>query len=235
MLIDTNQSAVATYRYDPFGNAISSSGSLASANVYRFSSKEIHVASAMYYYGYRFYDPNLQRWLNRDPIMEGGGMNLYGFVLNDPIDSIDLVGLCVLGDCSDADLKAARSAYQRCLANAERDYTQTIAAARNIREQAVSTAAKMKAKAVALAEKLYGMAVAKCNKLSDPGDQTLCQIAAQQAKDKIESAADAGFGTAKLLADAALTGAINGAKIQRAADKQKCLNEANGRCPNFKP
>jgi len=40
--------------------------------VYRFSSKEIHVNSGLYYYGYRWYAPNLQRWLNRDPINELG-------------------------------------------------------------------------------------------------------------------------------------------------------------------
>jgi RHS repeat-associated protein len=79
----------ASYRYDPYGNTISSSGGLASANVYRFSSKEIHVNSGLYYYGYRFYAPNLQRWLNRDPIDENGGINLYGFVLNGPIATID--------------------------------------------------------------------------------------------------------------------------------------------------
>ena len=45
-LMDTNQSVVASYRYDPFGNTISQSGSLADANVYRFSSKEIHANSA---------------------------------------------------------------------------------------------------------------------------------------------------------------------------------------------
>jgi RHS repeat-associated protein len=60
----------ASYRYDPFGNLISSSGSQASANVYRFSSKEIHPNSGFYYYLYRWYEPNLQRWLNRDPIAE---------------------------------------------------------------------------------------------------------------------------------------------------------------------
>src|SRR5205809_5140641 len=41
-------------------------------NVYRFSSKEIHVNSGLYYYGYRWYAPNLQRWLNRDPLGEPG-------------------------------------------------------------------------------------------------------------------------------------------------------------------
>src|SRR6266481_189134 len=71
-MLNSSQAMVASYRYDPFGNTISSSGTLASANIYRFSSKEIHANSGMYYYGYRFYDPNLQRWVNRDPINELG-------------------------------------------------------------------------------------------------------------------------------------------------------------------
>src|SRR5437667_6837405 len=58
---------------DPFGNLISSSGSLAGPSVYRAFSKEFHANSGLYYYGFRFYDPNLQRWLNQDPILEGGG------------------------------------------------------------------------------------------------------------------------------------------------------------------
>lgn len=92
-LVNSSQTLAASYRYDPFGNTTASSGSLASANVYRFSSKEIHVKSGLYYYGYRFYDPNAQRWLNRDPIAEEGGINLYGFVANNPIGFIDLEGL----------------------------------------------------------------------------------------------------------------------------------------------
>jgi uncharacterized protein RhaS with RHS repeats len=47
----------------------------------------------LYYYGYRYYDPNLQRWLNRDPIQEAGGINLYGFVGNDAVNIFDLFGL----------------------------------------------------------------------------------------------------------------------------------------------
>src|SRR5207237_770238 len=92
-MVDSSQNLAASYRYDPFGNTISSSGTLAGTNIYRFSSKEIHVKSGMYYYGYRFYDPNLQRWINRDPIMEWGGMNLYRFVRNSPTDMADLFGL----------------------------------------------------------------------------------------------------------------------------------------------
>lgn len=39
------------------------------------------------------YDPNIGRWLNRDPIMEEGGVNLYGFVDNDGLNSTDYLGL----------------------------------------------------------------------------------------------------------------------------------------------
>lgn len=92
-MLNSSQSVVANYRYDPFGNTISKSGSLANANLYRFSSKEIHVNSGLYYYGYRFYHPNLQRWLNRDPIGEEGGINLYGFVSGNPLISYDAFGL----------------------------------------------------------------------------------------------------------------------------------------------
>jgi len=71
-LTDTNQIVVARYLSDPYGNALSATGSKASQNSYRFSSKESHAGSGIVYYGYRFYDSSLQRWLNRDPLGEGG-------------------------------------------------------------------------------------------------------------------------------------------------------------------
>jgi RHS repeat-associated protein len=83
---------VGKYLYDPYGNILSRSGPLADANLYRFSSKEFHVASGLVYYLYRSYDSNLQRWLNRDPVEEFGGINLYCFVLNDPANLIDPFG-----------------------------------------------------------------------------------------------------------------------------------------------
>ncbi|HWW03186.1 MAG TPA: RHS repeat-associated core domain-containing protein [Candidatus Acidoferrum sp.] len=92
-LIYKNQSIAARYLYDPYGNILSQSGLLAAANLYRFSSKEFHVNSGLVYYLYRFYDSSLQRWLNRDPIQEAGGINLYEFVGNDPVDNIDPFGL----------------------------------------------------------------------------------------------------------------------------------------------
>ena len=42
--------------------------------------------------GYRYYSPELGRWLNRDPIGEKGGMNLLNYVINNPINYIDPIG-----------------------------------------------------------------------------------------------------------------------------------------------
>jgi RHS repeat-associated protein len=46
-----------------------------------------------YNYGYRYYNPTTGRWINKDPIGEEGGLNLYGFVGNDGIMGHDLFGM----------------------------------------------------------------------------------------------------------------------------------------------
>ena len=40
-----------------------------------------------------FYNPSTGRWLSRDPIGEQGGLNLYAFVQNSPVDFFDCFGL----------------------------------------------------------------------------------------------------------------------------------------------
>ncbi len=45
------------------------------------------------YYGFRYYIPELGRWLNRDPIEEEGGENLYAFIYNNTMRYIDILGL----------------------------------------------------------------------------------------------------------------------------------------------
>jgi RHS repeat-associated protein len=100
-LIDTNQTVDARYHYDPYGNLLGLSGSMAEANLYRFSSKEFHPNSGLYYYGYRLYAPGLQRWVNRDPIGEFGGCNLYCYVRNRPLQFFDPFGFSWYDDVAD--------------------------------------------------------------------------------------------------------------------------------------
>jgi RHS repeat-associated protein len=89
MMIDSSGNQLAKYLYDSFGNTIGMWGTLASVNTYRFSSKEIDARSGLYYYGYRYFEPNYQRFLNPDPIEEMGGINLYQFNLNSPENYLD--------------------------------------------------------------------------------------------------------------------------------------------------
>ena len=50
------------------------------------------TASGVTVYGYRYYDPETGRWLSRDPIEERGGLNLYEFVGNAPVNDSDYLG-----------------------------------------------------------------------------------------------------------------------------------------------
>jgi RHS repeat-associated protein len=93
MLISPQQIPVAKYFYDPFGTILSSSGPLADANLYRFSSKESHTLSGLTFYAMRYYSARMHRWLNPDPIQELGGINLSSFVGNSPVRAIDPFGL----------------------------------------------------------------------------------------------------------------------------------------------
>jgi len=96
----------AHYEYDPFGKNIVARGPEAENNPYLFSTKYFEVETELYYYGYRYYSPQLGRWLRRDPLDEVGNillrkekgskesdLNLYGFTINNPINTVDLFGL----------------------------------------------------------------------------------------------------------------------------------------------
>ena len=97
-LIDGSQAADATYTYDVFGNLIVKIGSL--NQPVQFSTKTYDEKTGLLYYGYRFYSPMMGRWITRDPLGETGGINLYGFVGNNPINSLDTLGLISMMDDS---------------------------------------------------------------------------------------------------------------------------------------
>jgi RHS repeat-associated protein len=84
---------VAEYEYDPFGNLLRSSGRYGKENPFRFAGKYLDVETGLHYYGFRYYSASLGRFINRDPIGEAGGLNIYGFANNDGINGGDLFGL----------------------------------------------------------------------------------------------------------------------------------------------
>ncbi len=111
-LVDGSSGTVsANYEYGPFGEVIRLSGTEASANPIRWSTKYTDDQTDLVYYGRRYYNPSTGRWLNRDPIGELGGLNLYQFCANDSPNSIDKFGMFSHSHhCSKAQLSKIRAA-----------------------------------------------------------------------------------------------------------------------------
>ncbi len=100
--INESGATVAHREYGPFGETRAASGPMADAFSFWFSTKHFNTETGFYYYGYRFYSPELMRWLNRDPIGERGGLNEYGFVGNDPMNRWDRLGLISIAPVDDS-------------------------------------------------------------------------------------------------------------------------------------
>ena len=77
--------------YDVFGNMVNKTG--ASSGNLGFQSKYFDQESGLYYFYYRYYNPSNGRFMNEDPIGLIGGLNIYNFVENDPVNLIDPFGL----------------------------------------------------------------------------------------------------------------------------------------------
>jgi RHS repeat-associated protein len=52
-----------------------------------------HAVSGLVLAPFRAYDAGLGRWLSEDPVEEEGGINLYGYVGNEPVNEWDPLGL----------------------------------------------------------------------------------------------------------------------------------------------
>ena len=88
----SNGTTSAHFEYDPFGNTVVNTDTT-NQFAYRFSTKPLAFATGLYYYGYRYYDPVTGRWPSRDSIEEKGGVNLYGFSVNNGVDKRDILGM----------------------------------------------------------------------------------------------------------------------------------------------
>lgn len=77
--------------YDTYGAVISDSNP--GLQDFGFAGGEYDPAIGLVRFGARVYDPATGRWTAKDPILfDGGDANLYGYVMNDPINLIDPSG-----------------------------------------------------------------------------------------------------------------------------------------------
>ena len=88
-VIDSQGNIINSYAYSPFGELIVEQEQV-KLNI-GFNTK-YEDASGLIYYNNRYYDSDLGRFISQDPIFEEGGVNLYNFVENDPINHWDILG-----------------------------------------------------------------------------------------------------------------------------------------------
>lgn len=64
---------------------------------YRMAGREYDYVTGLYYMRARYYDPQSGRFMSEDPIGIGGGLNLYSYAGNDPLNLRDISGTSI--DC----------------------------------------------------------------------------------------------------------------------------------------
>lgn len=86
-LTDGSGNTTATYRYDPFGQLVASTGSV--TNPFTFAGREYDARSGLYYDRARYYDPSTGRFISPDPL---GALNPYPYAASSPVDNTDPSG-----------------------------------------------------------------------------------------------------------------------------------------------
>ena len=92
--LDQHAKVITQENYYPFGGTAWTNGEAVqvSYKTVRYSGKE-QDATGLYYYGFRYYAPQWQRWLSPDPAGAVDGANLFGFVGGNPLRHRDVQGL----------------------------------------------------------------------------------------------------------------------------------------------
>ena len=96
---DMDENTIFSVGYDAFGSLMNESGM--TNTDYGFSSKELDSESGLYNFGARYYSPEEQRWLTRDPLGFHAGFNMYEFVGSNPAMLIDPYGYDIPPDIED--------------------------------------------------------------------------------------------------------------------------------------
>ena len=132
-VFDAQGTIAAAYDYSPYGTA-TRTGRL--VQPVQWSGEMHDEEPALAYYNYRFYNPADGRWINRDPIAEQAGWNLYAFVGNSLNIEIDLLGTAWSSLQTEAGAAlAARQAAEAAAKAAARAAGTAIAAERSKRNK----------------------------------------------------------------------------------------------------
>ncbi|QLQ34304.1 MAG: RHS domain-containing protein [Candidatus Thiothrix singaporensis] len=96
MATDSNRSIVWKWESDAFGSTVpqqdpDGDGKQTIVNL-RFPGQYYDAESGLHQNWHRTYDPSLGCYISSDPIGLAGGVNIYGYVLNDPVNLMDLEG-----------------------------------------------------------------------------------------------------------------------------------------------
>jgi RHS repeat-associated protein len=106
-VIDAQGKRIGELDYGPYGENIKAAGQVTD---YRYAGMFHLPETGLYLTHYRLYDPDTGRWLNRDPIGEMGGLNLYGYVGGNPVNFVDPDGLQSIAACANPANAAACAA-----------------------------------------------------------------------------------------------------------------------------
>lgn len=104
-LVDAGGSVTSQYSYDSFGGAEYVSEGV--ANRLRWIGREWDQDAGLYYVRARWYEPTLQRFISEDPIGLTGGVNMYAYASNDPVNLSDRSGL-LIAECGWEEYKAGK-------------------------------------------------------------------------------------------------------------------------------
>ena len=143
-MVITNSSGdvVKDYHYYPFGGISEETGPL--ANTHKFTGKELDSETGLYYYGARYYDPGIGRFITPDPgqpdLNDPQTLNPYVYCVNNPLRYVDPTGMFVeeliefLGGIFNFKRNMAEQESQESLPEAEKEELENVDTPPTLRE-----------------------------------------------------------------------------------------------------